>query len=116
MPHKSPPQRLQLFDGLLARWPDNLPGLIGQGLPTHKTVYQLATGELKLADGQDSAELRMTAPGPEGVTVTKVVSASPRELVVSVDVADKTPTGNRDVTFAPSRDFKDGDGAPVIAA
>ncbi len=33
-----------------------------------------------------------------GVTVTKVVSASSRELVVSVDVADKTPTGNRDVS------------------
>ena len=48
-------------------------GLIGQGLPTHKTLYQLPEGELKLADGQDSAELRMTAPGPEGVTVTKVL-------------------------------------------
>lgn len=32
-----------------------------------------------------------------GVTVTKVVSASPRELVVSVDVADKAVPGHRDV-------------------
>lgn len=32
-----------------------------------------------------------------GVTVTKVVSASPREVVVTVDVADKAATGNRDI-------------------
>lgn len=32
-----------------------------------------------------------------GVTVTRIVSASPRELVVSVDVADKAPPGPRDV-------------------
>lgn len=32
-----------------------------------------------------------------GVTVTKVISASPRELVVSVDVADKATPGHRDV-------------------
>ncbi len=49
-------------------------GLIGDGMPTHKTVFQLPQGELKLADGQDSVELRMTAPGPEGVTVAKVLT------------------------------------------
>lgn len=32
-----------------------------------------------------------------GVTVTKIVSASPRELVVSVDVADQAVPGQRDV-------------------
>ncbi|MFH1813532.1 MAG: membrane protein insertase YidC [Pseudomonadota bacterium] len=49
-------------------------GLIGEGLPTHKTVFQLPEGELALADGQDKVELRMTAPGGEGVTVTKVLT------------------------------------------
>ena len=49
-------------------------GLIGDGMPTHKTVYQLPEGELKLADGQDKVELRMTAAGPDGVTVTKVLT------------------------------------------
>ena len=49
-------------------------GLIGDGLPTHKTVYQLPEGELKLADGQDKVELRMTAAGPDGVAVTKVLT------------------------------------------
>jgi len=32
-----------------------------------------------------------------GVTVTKVISASPRELVVSVDVAEKALSGHRDI-------------------
>ncbi|MDY0054923.1 MAG: membrane protein insertase YidC [Methyloversatilis sp.] len=49
-------------------------GLIGEGMPTHKTVYQLPEGELKLADGQDKVELRMSAAGPDGVTVTKVLT------------------------------------------
>ncbi|MBU0602117.1 MAG: membrane protein insertase YidC [Gammaproteobacteria bacterium] len=48
-------------------------GLIGEGLPTHKTTFQLPEGEIRLADGQDKVELRMTAPGPAGVTVTKVL-------------------------------------------
>ncbi|PZU55079.1 MAG: membrane protein insertase YidC [Thauera sp.] len=49
-------------------------GLIGDGMPTHKTVYQLPEDELKLADGQDKVELRMTAAGPDGVAVTKVLT------------------------------------------
>jgi YidC/Oxa1 family membrane protein insertase len=49
-------------------------GLIGDGMPTHKTVYQLPQGELKLADGQDKVELRMTAAGPDGVAVTKLLT------------------------------------------
>lgn len=49
-------------------------GLIGDGMPTHKTVYQLPEGDLKLADGQDKVELRMTAAGPDGVAVTKVLT------------------------------------------
>jgi YidC/Oxa1 family membrane protein insertase len=49
-------------------------GLIGEGLPTHKTVFQLPEGELVLAEGKDSIELRMTAAGGEGVTVTKVLT------------------------------------------
>lgn len=49
-------------------------GLIGDGMPTHKTVYQLPEGELKLAEGQDKVELRMTAAGPDGVAVTKVLT------------------------------------------
>jgi YidC/Oxa1 family membrane protein insertase len=49
-------------------------GLIGEGLPTHKTVFQMPEGELRLADGQDSIELRMAAAGPEGVSVTKVLT------------------------------------------
>jgi YidC/Oxa1 family membrane protein insertase len=49
-------------------------GLIGEGLPTHRTVFQLPEGELTLGDGKDSIELRMTAAGGEGVSVTKVLT------------------------------------------
>ena len=49
-------------------------GLIGEGLPTHKTVYELTAGEYALKDGEDKFELRMKAPTVNGITVTKVLT------------------------------------------
>lgn len=49
-------------------------GLIGDGLPTHKTLFDLKGGEYRLQDGQDSMQLRMSAPAVNGVTVNKVLT------------------------------------------
>jgi YidC/Oxa1 family membrane protein insertase len=46
-------------------------GLIGEGLPNHRTQYEARTGEYRLNDGAESLEVELVAPGPEGVTVTK---------------------------------------------
>ncbi|WP_374336105.1 membrane protein insertase YidC [Methyloversatilis sp.] len=75
--HKAGPEsegRFVLLDNGAVNLYHAQSGLIGEGMPTHKTVYQLPEGELKLVDGQDKVELRMTAAGPEGVTVTKVLT------------------------------------------
>ena len=48
-------------------------GLIGDGLPTHKTLFQLPAGELRLKDGENAVELRLQAPEHNGVQVTKVM-------------------------------------------
>lgn len=47
-------------------------GLIGAGLPTHKTVFRLPASEAMLKDGQDTLTLRLEAPVENGVVVTKV--------------------------------------------
>ncbi|MDQ8020669.1 MAG: membrane protein insertase YidC [Moraxellaceae bacterium] len=49
-------------------------GLIGDGLPNHKTIFELTPGEFALADGQDKLELRLKARAENGVEVTKVLS------------------------------------------
>lgn len=47
-------------------------GLIGSGLPTHKTLFQLTPGNYTLAAGQDKVQVPMTWVDPAtGVKVTK---------------------------------------------
>ncbi|MHB1331767.1 MAG: membrane protein insertase YidC [Sulfuriferula sp.] len=47
-------------------------GLIGSGLPTHKTLFQLTPGNYTLAPGQDKVQVPMTWVDPAtGVKVTK---------------------------------------------
>lgn len=46
-------------------------GMIGEGLPNHKTEWQLATGEHVLKDGEKQLEVRLEALGPGGTKVAK---------------------------------------------
>jgi YidC/Oxa1 family membrane protein insertase len=47
-------------------------GLIGGGLPNHRTVFQAAGTSYQLADGQDSLEVRLSAPAVDGLQVSKI--------------------------------------------
>ncbi len=49
-------------------------GLIGDGLPNHKTLYQLPADKMELAAGQDSVQVRLVAPAANGAQVTKVLT------------------------------------------
>lgn len=46
-------------------------GLIGAGLPNHKTVWQLPASSLELKPEENEVRLRLTAAGDNGVQVTK---------------------------------------------
>ena len=59
-------------------------GLIGEGLPTHKTVFALPASELRLKDGEDAVELRLQAPEQNGVQVTKVMRFARGSYLVDV--------------------------------
>lgn len=47
-------------------------GLIGDGLPTHKTLFAATAGPRELAEGEDTLQLRLEAPAQDGVKVTRV--------------------------------------------
>jgi YidC/Oxa1 family membrane protein insertase len=47
-------------------------GLIGPGLPNHKSIYQLVPGPRELKDGLDSLEVRLEAVGEGGVKTAKI--------------------------------------------
>jgi YidC/Oxa1 family membrane protein insertase len=47
-------------------------GLIGNGLPNHRTVFETSQSRVQLAEGQDTVELRLRAPAAEGVQVEKI--------------------------------------------
>jgi YidC/Oxa1 family membrane protein insertase len=46
-------------------------GLLGDGLPTHKTSYQPEQLDYSLAEGKDSVEVRLKATGADGADVVK---------------------------------------------
>jgi YidC/Oxa1 family membrane protein insertase len=47
-------------------------GLIGDGLPNHKTEFSPLPGKRELSDGDDTVQLKLEAPAVNGVKVTKV--------------------------------------------
>ncbi|MGC2518140.1 MAG: membrane protein insertase YidC [Burkholderiales bacterium] len=49
-------------------------GLIGAGLPNHKTLFSAAAKDFNLAPDQDKIEVRLEAGTPEGVKVAKVLT------------------------------------------
>ncbi len=50
-------------------------GLIGNGLPNHKTLFNLAASSLELKDGEDAVTLRLDAPATaDGVKVSKLIT------------------------------------------
>ncbi|MBI2317885.1 MAG: membrane protein insertase YidC, partial [Betaproteobacteria bacterium] len=49
-------------------------GLIGIGLPNHKTLYAAPPSPVSLPAGKDSVSVRLEASGPEGVKVAKVLT------------------------------------------
>jgi YidC/Oxa1 family membrane protein insertase len=46
-------------------------GLIGPGLPTHKSLWQLPANGLEMKDGEQELRVRLAAPAVDGVQVAK---------------------------------------------
>jgi YidC/Oxa1 family membrane protein insertase len=59
-------------------------GLIGPGLPTHKTMYSAEAREYALTDGQEQLQVRLEAPGPEGVKTVKMLTFHRGTYVIDI--------------------------------
>jgi YidC/Oxa1 family membrane protein insertase len=59
-------------------------GLIGPGLPTHKTMYSAEVKEYALTDGQERLQVRLEAPGPDGVKTVKTITFHRGSYVIDV--------------------------------
>ena len=68
-------------------------GLIGPGLPNHHTIFKASGDNYQLVDGQNSLEVRLTAPAADGVEVTKVYRFQRGSYLIDVsyEIANKTP-------------------------
>jgi YidC/Oxa1 family membrane protein insertase len=65
-------------------------GLIGDGLPNHRTLWQAEPGARDLAAGSDRVDLRLTAATPGGDKVTQVLTFHRGSYLIDVafDVAN----------------------------
>jgi YidC/Oxa1 family membrane protein insertase len=59
-------------------------GLIGDGLPTHKTLFTATAGNRELAADATTVELRLAAPVVDGVKVTKVYTFTRGSYLINV--------------------------------
>ncbi|MDD5296026.1 MAG: membrane protein insertase YidC [Rhodocyclaceae bacterium] len=62
-------------------------GLIGTGLPNHKTLFQLPGGDVSLAEGKGELQIRLKAPATDGVVVEKVFTFHRGSYLVDVSYA-----------------------------
>jgi YidC/Oxa1 family membrane protein insertase len=66
-------------------------GLIGSGLPNHRTPFTPRAREYKLADGQDAVEVKLDAKTADGVQVVKTLTFRRGSYVV--DIAQEITNG-----------------------
>jgi len=62
-------------------------GLVGDGMPNHRTIYQALPGPRELAPGQDTIELKLEATSANGDKVAQVLTFHRGSYVVDVAFA-----------------------------
>lgn len=59
-------------------------GLIGDGLPTHRSVFKRIEGPTTLADGTDELKIRLEADGQNGIKVAKILTFKRASYLIDV--------------------------------
>ena len=98
---------------LLSRTPERMhvaqSGLLGEGMPNHRTVYEVLPGPRELAPGADSLELKLQTTAPNGDKVVQVLTFHRGSYVIDV-AYDVTNSGTAPVApyayFQLTRDMK----------
>jgi YidC/Oxa1 family membrane protein insertase len=93
-------------------------GLIGEGLPNHRTLFQAAGREFDLAEGQDRLDVRLEASSSNGVKVAKILTFHRGSY--RIDVVEEVVNGtaaplSTHAYFQLTRDGKSPGGDPYMA-
>ncbi|MCF8178507.1 MAG: membrane protein insertase YidC [Sulfuritalea sp.] len=83
-------------------------GLIGEGLPNHKTEWKLSGGEHLLKEGEQQLELRMEANGPGGGKISKTYVFHRGSY--KIDVRHEGATAGVNAYYQLTRDGKPAEG------
>jgi YidC/Oxa1 family membrane protein insertase len=67
-------------------------GLIGDGLPNHRTLYHLPAGEHVLREGQDRLTLRLEAPEHDGLRVAKLLTFHRGSYLIDIEYVIENAT------------------------
>jgi YidC/Oxa1 family membrane protein insertase len=59
-------------------------GFIGEGLPNHKTLFEIEPGNRELKPGVEKIEVRLKAPESGGIQITKTLNFSRGSYVIAV--------------------------------
>lgn len=78
-------------------------GLIGEGLPTHRSGFRLIKGPMELAEGSNELQVRLEADAPSGVKVVKVLTFKRGSYLI--EIAWEIANGS-DKAFAPHAYFQ----------
>jgi YidC/Oxa1 family membrane protein insertase len=78
-------------------------GLLGEGMPNHRTVYEALPGPRELGKGEDRVELKLAATTPAGDKVVQVLTFHRGSYVIDA-AFDVTNAGS--VPLAPSAYFQ----------
>jgi len=92
-------------------------GLTGKGLANHKTRFTLPSGEMTLADGQDTLTVRLVAPETNGVAVTKELTFTRGSYVIDqrYEITNNTSEPLRtDAYFQLQRDGEPAEGVKAM--
>ena len=92
-------------------------GLIGNGLPNHRTPFRAQGREFSLAPGQDKLEVKLEASGPQGVKISKILTF--RRGSYRIDIAEEVTNGGAtplttDAYFQLVRDGNSAGGDPYM--
>jgi YidC/Oxa1 family membrane protein insertase len=93
-------------------------GLIGEGLPNHRTLFHASAREFTLEQGQDRLDVRLQADTPAGIRVTKILTFYPASY--RIDMAEEIANGTvkpfaTHAYFQITRDGKSPGGDPYMA-
>lgn len=83
-----------------ARFQVSQSGLIGDGLPNHKTKYSTESDSYQLEPGQDKIVVRLKAPEENGIQVTKLYTFHRGSYVIDVEFEIANHSGSAIIPFS----------------